>query len=713
MTFNAALKTNYKQLIFVGAAFILMAGVSNYYIGVTMNKQAALFSRSEMQTYQMSLRALILAQEAALQHTAAGVVTALEQGAGPDELEAVFSTMTDILRNQKDIKDIFSSVYGYVKGNYYDATGWIPGEFYNPKMAPWLRGAITEKGIFHSRPFIDPRTGHLISSASMALSDRNGESLGGLAVDYLLDPIVQLVREYKLAESGFSFLLDDSFTTLAFPDPEFIGRKISDHPDLAGIETRLESLDARELAEEKLNIDGVRHIAFFSRLENGWFLGIAAPEKYYYGQASRTRWVISSLALVLSCGLGLILVRLAADKLNLEEKNRYKTTFLARMSHEIRTPLNAILGMSLLARRHYGAPEGLNHLTEISRTGNHLLIIINDILDLSRIETGNLELKNEPYRTKAVFNDILSIANIRITGLPLTLETDIDPQIPEKLIGDDGRVRQILMNLVSNAIKYTPAGFVRLRASGQTIGVNRIRLVFSVEDSGIGIKPEQLDLLFEEFVRLEQTQTKGGARPIEGAGLGLPITRSLCRAMGGDIAVTSEPGRGSTFKAEIIQTISDPTPLGVLEPGQPAETDDDPSPTFTTPGFKVLVIDDIATNLVVTEGLLSLYEAKTTTCLSGREGIEAAKQERFDLIFIDHVMPGLDGLETLKALREAKDYLKKTPMVALTANAMAGMREMFLSNGFDDYLTKPIQLDKLEEIMVRWVPEAARVPVQG
>ena len=711
MTFTAALKKNYKQLIFVAAAFLLMAGVSDYYFSVMMNRQTDLFSRSEMRAYQMTLRSFILAQETALKHSASAVATALEHGVGPDELQSLLVSMTDMLKDQKDIKDFFHSAYGYIDGIYLDGTGWIPGEFYNPRMAPWFRGALQNNGVFRSRPYLDARTGHVIVSISTVLSTRSGESRGVLALDYLLDPITHKVEEYKLDDSGFSFLLDDSLTALVFPDPELVGRKISDRPDFAGLEKRLENMGGQETMEETLNIGEVEHIAFFSRLENGWFLGIAVPAKDYYGQVTQIRRVIFALALALSCGLGLILIRLAAAKLSFEYKSLSKTNFLARMSHEIRTPLNAIIGMSFLARRHCGDPTSLKYLAEINRTGNHLLVIINDILDLSKVETGNLKLKEEPYNIQTVLSDILSVAKIRVTGLPLALETGFGPGIPETLVGDEGRVRQILMNLVGNAIKYTPVGYVRLRASGQPAGEGRIRLIFSVEDSGTGVKPEQLEYLFEEFVRLEPRPS--GARLIEGAGLGLPITRSLCRAMGGDVTVTSELGLGSIFRAEILQKIADPAPRGAVGEGRPREPEKDGgfSPAFKSPGLKVLVIDDIATNLVVTEGLLSLYEARTTTCLSGREGLEAARKERFDLIFIDHIMPELDGLETLKALREAEDHLRKTPMVALTANAMAGMKEMFLDNGFDDFLAKPIQLKELAEIMARWVPEASRVEI--
>ena len=711
MPLKNALKKEYKRLAFVGVAFFLMALVSNVYVVDMVKKQMDLYHRSDIQVYKITLRSLIQAQEAVLMQAVGAIVTALEKGSGPDELQTLLRVITGSIRDQKNVQETFVNIYGYIDGSYLDGSSLAPG---SPEAAPWLSGAPLPSGVYHSRPHIDARTGQMVNSISTAVFDRNGERRGVLAVDHLLAPVTKMVQAYKVGYSGFSFLLDGSFTVLTFPDPGLVGRQISDGPEFASLEKSLSAMDDQALLERAVTIGGVRHIGFFSRLENGWFLGVAAPLNHSFGQTAHITMVIFSLALVLSCGLGLVLVRMASDIISAEEKSRSKTSFLARMSHEIRTPLNAILGLSLLARRNYGASEGLKYLGEINRTGNHLLVIINDLLDLSKVESGYLAFKHEPYRTKTIISDILSIARIRTIGLSLTVEVKADPNIPAKLIGDEWRVRQILMNLTSNAVKYTPAGFVRLGVSGWPTVDGRIRLVFKVEDSGIGIKPHQLESLFEEFVRLdEQSNTK----PIEGAGLGLPITRTLCRAMGGDITVTSEFGRGSAFRAEIIQGIADPSPMGDIEQSEPelqaGEEDGVPPPAFTFPGCKVLVIDDIATNLVVAEGLLSFYEVKATTCLSGRLGVEAAKKERFDLIFIDHVMPDLDGLATLKALREADEYLKKTPMVALTASAMEGMREMFLSNGFDDYLAKPISLGKLEEIMTRWIPMTGRLPAEG
>ncbi|MDR2725577.1 MAG: response regulator, partial [Candidatus Adiutrix sp.] len=446
---------------------------------------------------------------------------------------------------------------------------------------------------------------------------------------------------------------------------------------------------------------------FFSLLENGWHLLLIAPRNYYYSQAFRLMPVIFILALSLASLLGYLLVRLSAAKRRSEEESRSKSYFLARMSHEIRTPLNVIIGLGELALRNYGQPQGRSDLEEIRRAGYNLLAIANDILDLSKVESGRLELNPGPYKTATLLSDIMVLAESALGGRDLELSVSADPNLPAELVGDELRVRQIIMNLMTNAIKYTPEGFVRLALKGEPADGNQFRLLFTVEDSGPGLKPEQTAVIFDDFVRLEAPSRER----IEGTGLGLPIARRFCQAMGGDISVTSEYGRGTTFLAEIRQDVASPgILLGEFKPGRPSPDQSPCRPApFLAPDFRVLVVDDIATNLGVADGLLSLYQMRTTLCLSGREAIEAAKKDDYDLFFIDHMMPDMDGLATLKALRQINGAPGKAPMIALTANALAGMKEMFLNNGFDDYLSKPIELESLNGLLERLVPPGRRL----
>ena len=385
-----------------------------------------------------------------------------------------------------------------------------------------------------------------------------------------------------------------------------------------------------------------------------------------------------------------------------EAANAAKSVFLARMSHEIRTPMNAIIGMSELAANEYGSPHGLEYLTDIKRAGDSLLSIINDILDFSKIESGRMDIIKTRYDSIPFFHNVLAIIKIRLGGKAVKLEIELDQAIPAGLVGDEGRVHQILLNLLSNAVKYTEKGAIRFKAGCERLGPDSVRLTFEVSDSGLGIKKADLNLLFGDFVRIDQKRTLH----IEGTGLGLAIARRLCRAMDGDITVKSQYGVGSTFTATVVQEVADPRPMGVFR-----FQDAVPAPrrfevAFTAPSFRVLLVDDLDINLKVAAGLLRPYRMTVDSCLSGEEALKLVQDNTYDLIFMDHIMPGLDGVEATLAIRALGGPFEKDklPIVALTANAVSGMMEMFLENGFNDFLPKPIERVKLNELMMRLVP---------
>jgi CheY-like chemotaxis protein len=366
--------------------------------------------------------------------------------------------------------------------------------------------------------------------------------------------------------------------------------------------------------------------------------------------------------------------------------------------------MNAIIGLSELARREYGRPKALEYITGIQNAGTSLLAIINDILDFSKIESGNLSISPAPYETASLLNDALTVVRVRMAETPLELILDMSPDIPARLIGDAGRIRQILLNLLSNAVKYTKRGFVKFSAFGEPAGEGAIRLSFVVKDSGIGIKSEDLSKLFDEFMRIDE---KRNSR-IEGTGLGLSIARSLCRSMGGDITVKSEYGKGSVFTATLTQVVADQQPMGELSEIsiKRAETQ---YATFTAPEADVLIVDDFPSNLLVAEGLLIPYRMRVFTCQNGREAVERVRERPFDLVLMDHMMPEMDGVEATRAIRNMKEERGRTmPILALTANAVTGMREMFLENGFNDFLSKPIETDRLDVALKKWIPESKR-----
>jgi signal transduction histidine kinase/HPt (histidine-containing phosphotransfer) domain-containing protein/ActR/RegA family two-component response regulator len=411
---------------------------------------------------------------------------------------------------------------------------------------------------------------------------------------------------------------------------------------------------------------------------------------------------------------------------SLENATNAKTAFLANMSHEMRTPLNVIVGLTTLQLDNENiAGEIKTDLKKINRAGELLLGIVNDVLDISKIEAGRLEMIPVEYYTASLLNDIITINMIRIESKMITFNLDISENLPTRLIGDELRIKQIYNNLLSNAFKYTREGSVTLRVSCERISDENVWVTAKVSDTGIGIKNEDIEKLFSEY---NQVDMKANRR-IEGTGLGLSITKKLVILMDGEITVESEYGMGTTFSIKYKQSIADEKPIGwdIAENLRSFRYTDQKqliSSSVVRPDLsyaKVLVVDDFPTNLDVAAGMLRKYKMQVDSVLSGREAVNLIKKGEpvYSAIFMDHMMPEMDGIEATRLIREIEtEYARTIPIIALTANAVVGNEQMFLDNGFNAFLSKPINILMLDIIVKKWIRnkdnagEITEVPIE-
>ena len=373
------------------------------------------------------------------------------------------------------------------------------------------------------------------------------------------------------------------------------------------------------------------------------------------------------------------------EKHRAEAANLAKSDFLANMSHEIRTPMNAIVGMSTALSRLGLAPEPERLVTSIRQASDALLSIINGILDFSKIEAGKMETVNAGFSLAGLMDNLDSMFALMCKQKGLEFEFNISPTFPKAALGDEDRLRQILINLLSNSVKYTKKG--RVVFSAWLDEENNLR--FDVEDTGVGIHKDDLDRLFNPFEQLDSRKNRG----VVGTGLGLAITRNLCHLLGGRVWVESVYGQGSTFSVAIPYVSTDYVNLRVEQTAR----------DFMAPLAKVLVVDDMETNLSVAEVVLEIFEIVPDLAESGPEAIFLARNKKYDMIFMDHMMPEMNGIEATRRIRELGGHNATVPIVALTANAIKGTEEMFLSNMMDDILPKPIELEALNICLRKWL----------
>ena len=477
---------------------------------------------------------------------------------------------------------------------------------------------------------------------------------------------------------------------------------------------------------EKMNVDTAA-ATYYKDDEGGHFLFVSEVGQlgmYLTGTVSETTaadgistitalvlWVFGLLILMFAVGMVYLLsteekVResdeLRAAKTLAEQANHAKSDFLANMSHEIRTPINAIMGMNEMVLRECNDENIREYAANIESASRTLLSLINDILDFSKIEAGKMEIVPASYDTAVFFHDVVNMISVKATQKQLDFQVQIDSDLPCVLYGDEVRNRQIIVNILNNAVKYTKQGVVKLAVEGIRED-QAFTLKMQVADSGIGIKQEDMDKLFGGFQRLDLEQN----RSIEGTGLGLAITHNLIERMNGRIEVSSEYGKGSVFTVYLSQEIINDSPMGDFRQRfeAVAKQEDEYRESFVAPEAKVLVVDDNGMNLAVVKALLKKTDIQVTTCMSGMECLELVKNTYFDVILLDHMMPEMDGIQTLAKIKQSENQCTSVPVIALTANAIVGAKEEYINAGFSDYLSKPIEGMELEKMLMKYLPQ--------
>ncbi len=395
-----------------------------------------------------------------------------------------------------------------------------------------------------------------------------------------------------------------------------------------------------------------------------------------------------------------------------ENANRAKSDFLANMSHEIRTPINAVIGMNEMILRESKEKNTIEYAENINNASHNLLSIINDILDFSKIESGKMDIDEHEYRLDEVLRDVSNMIKLKADQKNLAFTVDVNENLPNRLYGDDIRLKQILLNLLTNAVKYTHKGEVKMHVGCTEFSeADEVQLKIAVVDTGIGIRKEELPKLFQDFSRFDLSVN----RNIEGTGLGLVITQRLVSLMGGSIRVDSEYGEGSTFTVLLSQRAIGNEKIGrkLRQERNAPSVLPGYTTAFTAPSAHILVVDDNQMNLLVVKNLLKNTKAKLTVCMSGEDALDLMRSNRFDIVLLDHMMPHMDGIETLKHMKHMPENMSENAVIiALTANAVSGVREMYLAEGFDDYMSKPIDGMQLEEMLAKHLPEGKVVYTQ-
>ena len=713
-------RKKYSMLIPLILVFVFVA-VMVVYTSRLIFSVAVLDSNAVIEDRVLNVSALVEnhlnTAENVLQITSDSVHHMLISGSTPARIHEFLVNETNNISEKFD--ENYHGIYGYIMSRYMDGLNWEPPEGYDPKSRDWYTVAKENGGeVAFVPPYVDAQTGNLIISVTRMLPDKQNI----ISLDVQLNGIQEMMKELTINEKGYGFVVDETGLIIAHADDAVKGTRLNDTTDGAGF---LKAIQGAESGDFTYNYNGTDNTVFVNHIKNNWTVVMVVDNDDLYGNVKNQLFIT-----ILICTLIFIMIVIfffigrkneknysrSMEAMKLEEQkaqydrrvleiekdaanasNKAKSDFLANMSHEIRTPMNAIIGMDEMILRTSPKDPVKKYALNIQSAGNTLLSIINGILDFSKIESGKMELIPVAYPFASVMNDVVNMTMEKAREKGLNYQLQVAEDIPSVLKGDEIRIRQVMLNLINNAIKYTHEGSV-------SVDVSFIRdkslLQVTVTDTGIGIKEEDQDRLFGSFERLDENRN----RNIEGTGLGLNITLSLVKMMDGSVSVDSTYGKGTTFTAQMKQDIVDETPVGDFSQNiiRLQEHTDIYRPALIAPAARILIVDDNDMNLDVIESLLEETGIQVTTAESGAACLELLNEQTFDVVLLDQMMPGMSGTETLREIR-GQHLAEGTPIIALTADAIVGARDSYLNEGFSDYLSKPVMYEALEAILIKYL----------
>ncbi len=598
--------------------------------------------------------------------------------------------------------------------------GWQPEEGWKVEEREWYKSTEkSEDGFSVSAPYYDEQTGNYCITMSKVVYGKKGEFIGIFAIDLYMDKIISIFGN-SYTNGEYVFLVDSNGDIINHP---YKGYEMTENDKVNITDTpyikAYNAVDGEMISAKDYN--GRRIITRrMTDKATGFSIMLVWDfwNTYLYQLVFAVVYSIFILAIVIAIVILINKVIRAQSDMNkklveaaseAEAAGKAKSDFLAQMSHEIRTPINAVIGMDEMILRESDDPGVREYAQDIKSASKTLLSLINGVLDFSKIESGKMEIVPVKYEITDMISDMENIVSDRAEKKNLNLILDIDENLPKTLYGDDVRIRQVITNLLTNAVKYTEKGSVTFTMKGEDITDSECNLYIEVKDTGIGIKEEDMDKLFRSFQRLDQKRN----RTIEGTGLGMSIVSGILKLMGSELQVESEYEKGSKFYFTISQKIIDSNPIGRYERHHLNDESYNEGKYLKIKEASILVVDDNDMNLKVAKGLMKNLGVIPELAGGGHEAIEMIRKKHYDIILMDHMMPEMDGIETLKIIKSEYLLDENTVVIALTANAISGAKEMYLSEGFNDYLSKPMDPKALEVMLVKYLPEDSIVYVEA